>query len=404
MDYNEKLMRATEAKFYKQIIRPASETGTLQKNPTPIELTGEIIEKLKSCCGDSFADLSYCVLFNVEFVYSLVIRGVPPGNITFYCDSPAKEKVVRDLCGNRVPVGRVLYVKGEGITLMPKNKRQFDVIVMNPPFQAQIDLSKEGGKKKGTRGGDLWSKFVSISLSLVKEGGYVCNVHPSSWRKPEHELFPAIRDNQVLYLEMHGEKDGKKVFGAVTSFDFYVLKKTRATDKTTVVDVEGKKHTIDLRQFSFLPSSDFDIIDRITAKEGEEKCEVLFSYSEYETRKTWMSDKQSTKFKYPCVHSMTKDGLVFWYSSKKGEFIGVPKVILSFGRYQYPLNDFEGQDGMTQIAFGLKIRTKEEGDNIVKAISSEKFQRVLLATKWSSFQTDWRMFKYFRADFWKEFI
>ena len=87
----------------------------------------------------------------------------------------------------------------------------------------------------------------------------------------------------------------------------------------------------------------------------------------------------------------------------KGHF-GVKKVVLSFGEFQYPFNDFEGKYGMSQICYGLEIDNKEEGDNICKAINSDKFKEILKYTKWSTFQTDWRMFKYFKKDFWKEFI
>jgi len=107
----------------------------------------------------------------------------------------------------------------------------------------------------------------------------------------------------------------------------------------------------------------------------------------------------------PVVHNMTKkDGLGFVYSSEDKGHFGVSKVILSFGQFQYPYNDFKGEYGMSQICYGLKINSKEEGDKIVEAINSAKFKEILKYTKWSTFQTDWRMFKEFKKDFWKEFI
>ena len=45
----------------------------------------------------------------------------------------------------------------------------------------------------------------------------------------------------------------------------------------------------------------------------------------------------------------------------------------------------------------------EEGEKIVNAINCDKFKDILKYTKWSTFQTDWRMFKLFKKDFWKEF-
>jgi hypothetical protein len=99
-----------------------------------------------------------------------------------------------------------------------------------------------------------------------------------------------------------------------------------------------------------------------------------------------------------------KDGLGFVYSSEDKGHFGVSKVILSFGEFQYPYNDFKGEYGMSQICYGLKINSKEEGDKIVEAINSAKFKEILKYTKWSTFQTDWRMFKEFKKDFWKLFL
>jgi hypothetical protein len=99
-----------------------------------------------------------------------------------------------------------------------------------------------------------------------------------------------------------------------------------------------------------------------------------------------------------------KNGLVFVYSNQNKGHFGVSKVILSFGRHQYPYNDWEGKYGMSHNCYGLEIQNKEEGDRIIKAINSKKFKEILKYTKWSTFQTDWRMFKYFKVDFWKEFM
>ena len=44
-------------------------------------------------------------------------------------------------------------------------------------------------------------------------------------------------------------------------------------------------------------------------------------------------------------------------------------------------------------------------ENLVKAISSEKFKSDIIAsTKWSTFRTDYRMFRYFKKDFYLDFL
>lgn len=101
---------------------------------------------------------------------------------------------------------------------------------------------------------------------------------------------------------------------------------------------------------------------------------------------------------------MTQKGMVYWYSNSKKEHFGKPKVVLSFNEKQYPFNDYEGKFGMTQITYGLPIKNKNECDKIVQAINSSEFKEIIKATKWSTFITDWIMFKYFKMDFYKEFI
>jgi hypothetical protein len=102
---------------------------------------------------------------------------------------------------------------------------------------------------------------------------------------------------------------------------------------------------------------------------------------------------------------MTQNGLGYVYSNvnDKGHF-GIPKVILSFNERQYPFNDPTGKYGMTQIVYGIPINNKKEGDEIVEAINSDTFKEIIKATKWNTFYTEWRMFKYFKRDFYKKFI
>ena len=59
---------------------------------------------------------------------------------------------------------------------------------------------------------------------------------------------------------------------------------------------------------------------------------------------------------------------------------------------------------MSNYSFGIPITSKKQGDDIVKAINSEGFNRLISATKWSSGFTDHNMFKYFKPDFYKYFL
>ena len=277
--------------------------------------------------------------------------------------------------------------------------KKFDVVMGNPPY----NKSKDGTLKGGYGGRSLWDLFVVKSLNdWVSENSYLVFIHPPSWRKPEHYLWEVLGKKQLLYLKTYSKKEGNKIFGCSTLVDYYVLKNTNIYKETIIDGQDGKTYSINLNDWNFLPSGVFDNIRQILGKN-----EVLYSSSIYDTRRPYVNNTKTKteNNNLPVVHNMTKkDGLGFVYSSENKGHFGVSKVILSFGEFQYPYNDWNGEYGMSQICYGLKINSKEEGDKIVEAINSVKFKEILKYTKWSTFQTDWRMFKEFKPDFWRSFI
>jgi len=290
----------------------------------------------------------------------------------------------------------------EGDTLNMDVKKEFgvdkfDVVMGNPPY----NKSKDGVLKGGYGGRSLWDLFVVKSLNeWVDDKKYLLFIHPPSWRKPEHYLWDILGKKQMLYLKNFTEENSKKIFSCSTIVDYYVLKNTKIYKETIIDGQDGKTYSIHLKDWNFLPSGDFDTIRQILGRN-----EVLYSRTIYGTDKKNITKTQTEMNPLPVVHNMTKkDGLGFVYSSEDKGHFGVSKVILSFGRHQYPYNDWKGEYGMSQICYGLKINSKEEGDKIVEAINSAKFKEILKYTKWSTFQTDWRMFKEFKPDFWKEFL
>jgi hypothetical protein len=77
---------------------------------------------------------------------------------------------------------------------------------------------------------------------------------------------------------------------------------------------------------------------------------------------------------------------------------------LNKGRYQYSYeeqNDYNGNYGMSQSSFGIPIKSKKEGTEILKVVQSDAFKKIIAATKWGVFNTDYTMFKYFKKDFYK---
>jgi hypothetical protein len=283
----------------------------------------------------------------------------------------------------------------------------FDIIVGNPPFQDE----KSGETAQG--GHDLYPKFFIKSFELLKNDGFLSFINPAKWRAPDKkgdlkQMWDIFLDNNALFLKIYGFDETKKIFrgGAVTRIDYYVLQKnTRKNNNTIIIDEENKEHKINLRDWNFLPNYDIDNIKHILTDQ-DNGIKIIYSRGNYGNDKPHISKEKKGAFIYPVKHTHTiKDGdIFFWSNTNKNGHFGEKKVILGKGLYPYPYNDYKGDYGMSNYSFGIPITSKKQGDDIVKAINSERFNRLISATKWSSGFTDHNMFKYFKPEFYKYFL
>jgi hypothetical protein len=215
-----------------------------------------------------------------------------------------------------------------------------------------------------------------------------------------------MTNKQILYLHIFSKKEGYKKFDVSSRFDIYVLQNKENMKPTEVVDEVGKKHLLKINEMPFLPNYAYEEINKIITTQ-ENGINVIYNTSYHSDKKDKVSSKKTQYFKYPIVHTINKDGVNYWYSNENKEHFGEPKVILNKNEKQYSYkeqNDYEGKYGMSELSFGIPIKSKKEGDLILKAIETPEFKKIIESTKWSAFHTDYRMFKYFKPDFYKYFL
>ena len=370
----------------------------LQTVHTPLWLSDEIIQEWIEIVKP---DKNVSILtLNLEFIVSLLGHGVEQKNIVLMTDNMVKANLCEKLY-NKVEVIRGNFLEKE-------TEMKFNVVIMNPPYQGDVKKRKRGSYKGSSdaRNNLLWPEFASKGIDLCEEGGHCIYIHPPKWRKPEDKMWPEITRNQIEYLEIHNKVDGKKTFNTTTRYDWYILHKVPCYKPTLVVGEDNKAYKCDLRKANFIPNYNFDEINKIVATGSELTLDVIYSTPYHHQNSKRMSLIPTPEYKYPCIHAIRATGdMTLWYSktNKKGHF-GIKKVILNDGETLYPYIDARGDYGMTEHCFAIKVNSKDEADNIKKAIETKKFKELMKAVKWSSYMTEYRIFKYFKRDFWKEFV
>jgi hypothetical protein len=322
--------------------------------------------------------------------------------------NPANAKRARQLFGPRANITAHDFLDE---TWFPSDESdKYDIILCNPPYQ----IGNEGKGTWGAKGRShtLWPNFVEKSLKLLRPNGYLGFITPASWRSPDHPLLQELKDARYLsYLHIYGKQAGLDIFHAQTRFDVYVVQNRPPSikEKTEIMDEMGNPVKMQLRDWPFLPNYFFREIKELLlpfspkAKRGTRKVrpslprsmKPIYHSNLYSS--LHLAKRTTPKMRYPVVHTITKKGLGIRYSEHKSrEHIGVSKVLLNFNEVQYPYNDYRGEYGMSQLTFGIPIRSKKEGDDLVAYINTPFFKEVVKATKWGVFYTNYKMFEYFR--------
>ena len=280
----------------------------------------------------------------------------------------------------------------------------FDCVIGNPPYNSSGNT--------GT-GNTIWQDFTKLSLNkLLKIKGYLLFVHPPGWRKPCYKksqlngLFKLMcKDNKMIYLSIHDITDGKKTFKCGTKYDWYLIEKNNNNDKKTLIrDEKNNMIKINLNKLDWLPNYNIKEIIKLIDTTGNNNLNVIMDSSYHATR-DYVNDTQNNEYKYPLIHSTPKSNIRYKYSkvNDKGHF-GIKKVIFGEAGINHVVVDIKGKYGMTQGAMAIVVENKKEAENIKKALLSDKFKSILKSCMWGNFRIDWRLFTYFKKDFWKKFI
>ena len=328
----------------------------------------------------------------------------------YFCDINPTNIFVCKLLIDPYNEYKINYHEGNTLELNIKDKFNidgFDAVIGNPPYQAP---RKKENKTKGGGGDLLWNKFVKISINkwLIKNG-YLCYVHPAGWRKPcglydTRNKFDGLLDlmtkeNYMKYININDTKEGIKQFKCGTRFDWYIIKNTKNIKNTIINDENNEIIELNLSNIPFIPNSNINLILNKISNNIKDNIYVLRPGSD--VRRDYISDKKNNQYKNILIHSTPLSGVRYKYSNikKSTDHFGIKKII--FGETGINKNivlDKDGKYGITSSSFGFEV--KKDFEKIKEYMLSDEFSKIIKSCNWSNYRIDWRLFTYFKKDFW----
>ena len=418
MEYIESMYQPTilQKKQYAEVNTPkALRDDMLQKFVDYVpDFFNYVHTVFEPCCGKG--------LFLLDIVHRFMI-----GLQNIYPDEEERYRIIVEKClfwadinADNIEFCRIIldpfsqyhlqYYQGDVIQVCISdyfNIASFDLVISNPPYNAH---------GKTATGNAIWHLFVQHAITewLKKRNSYLVYVHPPGWRKPKKEdskyygLYDLMTHiNTLLYLEMHDIKDGLKIFGCGTRYDWYIMSTgTKPDFLTTIKDYTGKLEYVNLHNIQFIPNYNINDIQRYILSNNDDRtklCQVLYSRTKYASDKSWISNVQSDKYPNIIIHSTAKSGIRYIYSkhTENGHF-GIPKLIFGDSGIYNCIIDYKGAYGMSEHAIGLIGYTPNEMLEIKQILESPMFfETFIKPCMWSNFQIDWRLFSYLRKDFYK---
>ena len=251
------------------------------------------------------------------------------------------------------------------------NKVKFDIIVGNPPYNA------EGTKHKGQK--NLYVDFVVDSFDILNKNGYLLFVHPPTWRIPNHKiqhtgvnLNEIYTGKQLLAVKMYSVDQVLKLMNVMINVDFILVKNTPNNNtKTKIINTKNEVSDINIERGDFIPNYGSGIMNKLqmmAKKNGHMKMNLT---SENHAQ-------QIKKGSHPNIHGITHKGIKVCYSKNKHSEQNTPKVIINgIGSHNYVYHDKQGKYGLTQSP--MSILKPTQGDMVL--LNSKLFHYITNATK-----------------------
>lgn len=253
----------------------------------------------------------------------------------------------------------------------------FSVVVGNPPYQ---------GDNKGN-GSNLYEKFHTKSINLLVKDGYLCLITPLNWLSPNGNLESEFTKFNLMFININ--ECAKHFTGVGSEFSYYLIKKSNYYTSTEIRTIDSN-FSFSLRDFSFLPK--YISIESLSIHEKFFNNNLVClnverdqSHTQYSKKMIGnLSSEMSDKFCHKMYNTSSKNGIK--YSTIKHPLTNITKILMSRSGYLNPFLD-NGDYGVLELAYFIKVGSNVEGEYILKLLQSKLYKYITTAYKYSGFNS-----------------
>jgi hypothetical protein len=256
---------------------------------------------------------------------------------------------------------------------------KFDVILTNPPFQDTVRRGKTPHK--------LWIDFTLDTFGrLLKEGGLLCQVSPSSFRSPSSRVLDLMKEHKTEWIRF----DTQNHFPTVGStFADYLIYKEPSHGNATTIVVDGTASELVLDdEVLYLPtdlSGEGLAIHRKVMFHPDVKLAVEWDYVtchniRLKDRDSILSLERTERH----VHKVFHTNRQIWWSSVRQDWAGLLKVMWTRSGYTKPFYD-PGTLGGTDAVYYVVVRDDAEGEILAHNLNLLLMRYIYATARWSGF-------------------
>lgn len=347
--------------------------------PTPIDCVIEMCNKipdelfkrnnlkiLDCCCGNGNFHLVIRDRLKKENNFS-------EENLEFIDINNDRLKNVKEIFGDKVIIQNTDYLKYE-------TDKKYDLIVANPPYAKLLENGKRASKNH-----NLIKDFISKSLSLLKEEGYLMFITPDNWMSyaDRNILIKELTKLQIIHLDIHSAKKYFKKIGS--SFTWYIIQNKPYYKDISISGIwKGKVYSdfVKSAERKYIPLFYNSIIQKILLKtidndKPKYKVETSSDLHKY-TKKSLISSTETGEYKYKLIHTPTQTV----YSSRPHKYQEGYKVFISTTNL-YSL--FIDNCGMTQSIAFIRCKNENEANEIKQILEKPVYKFINNICRYGNF-------------------